>query len=342
MLKNKIRVGIIGCGMIFDRHIEAIKLNKKHFELVSICDIDEKILKDKSLLYKIPGFLDYVDMLNGMKGKMDLVSICTPNSYHYQQALDSLEHGFDILVEKPIDFKSVRVEEIVVKAKRLNKNAYAVLQVRFNPAIVALRNALKQKLIGEIRSVSLIQRWQRPSTYFDSWRADIKIGGRTLYEVGIHYLDIVQLLFGIPDVLASATFNNKHSNVRFEDTIFALLDFNKKFSGSVEVTIAAEPSNLECSLSVMANKGYIKIGGRALDQIDNALFLSPVNKERWLKILTKTGKSLDPNSYGTHVGSCPNHPMIYKEISGGRGIRLDEAVNSIKFIESIYDKDVKR
>ncbi|KKQ35140.1 MAG: oxidoreductase domain-containing protein [Candidatus Nomurabacteria bacterium GW2011_GWB1_37_5] len=342
MQKNKIRVGIIGCGMIFDRHIEAINSNSDHFVLVSICDIDKKKVEIRAREHGIPGFENYREMLQAMKGKMDMVSICTPNSFHFLQAEASLNFGYDVLIEKPVDFESKRVKKLVALAEENSKKAYCVLQVRYNPTVKLLKIAIDQGMVGDIRSVSLVQRWQRPSTYFDSWRADIDIGGRTLYEVGIHYLDIIQFIFGLPSALSSATFNNKHRHVKFEDTIFSILKFNDGFSGSVEVTIAAEPCNLECSLSVMGSEGYIKVGGRALDLVEKTLFSNRILEEKWNNLASESGESLEPNSYGTHSGSCPNHPTLYREIGMGTGIELSEAINSIKFIESIYESETKQ
>jgi UDP-N-acetyl-2-amino-2-deoxyglucuronate dehydrogenase len=336
----KYKVGIIGCGMIFDRHLEAIHANSDHFELVALCDIDPKKTEHRSKEYQVPGFTDYKEMLQKMKGKMTMVTIATPNSLHYQQAIDSLQAGYDILVEKPIDFVESRVQEIANVAKKLQRNAYAVLQVRYNPTVSMVREALDQKLFGDIRSVSLIQRWQRPLSYFESWRADINVGGRTLYEVGIHYLDIVQLLFGVPTVKASASFNNKHKHVTFEDTVFGILQFPDGASGSLEVTIASEPSNLECSIAVLGSEGFIKIGGRALDQVERVMFSNDLVTRKWEKLVANHGESLEPNSYGTHAGSCPNHPTLYQEIGAGNGIKLEDAINSIKFIENVYAKEV--
>jgi UDP-N-acetyl-2-amino-2-deoxyglucuronate dehydrogenase len=341
MDKKKIRVGIVGCGWIFDRHVEAIKTNADYFELVALCDIDKKKLDNRAKEYDIPGFTDYKEMLEKMEGKMDFVSIATPNSLHFKQAIDALRFGYDILVEKPIDFKHERVQEISDLAKKLGRKAYAVLQVRYNPTVNMLKEAINLGYLGNIRSVSLIQRWQRPETYFDSWRADIKVGGRTLYEVGIHYLDIVQYIFGLPEVKASASFNNKHKNVEFEDTVFSIFRFPNHASGSCEITIAAEPSNLECSISVMGSEGFIKISGRALDEVERAMFINGIYEKKWEDLRSKYGESLKPNSYGSHSGSCPNHPTLYAEIAKGAGIRIEEAINSIKFIEKIYDREVK-
>ena len=340
-MKDKVRsVGIIGCGNIFARHLEAITDNNDYFKLVSITDIDKSKLELRAKELNVPGFTEYNDMLSEMKGKMDFVVIATPNSFHYEQAMRSLQNGYNILVEKPICFEASKVEDIAGNAKKLSLKAYAVLQVRYNPAIQAVKKLLEKNIIGEIRSVSLIQRWQRPESYFDSWRADLHVGGRTLYEVGIHYMDILQLLFGLPKVIASSTFSNKHKNIPFEDTVFSILRFPSGASGSLEVTIASEPRNLECSMSIMGSRGYIKIGGKALDSIEIAEFSSPNLKAAWDEAISNMTGKIEPNSYGLYSGSCPNHPTLYKEIAKAKGINISESVNVVKFIEDVYRKEI--
>ncbi len=341
-MKDKIySVGIIGCGNIFARHLEAITDNKDYFKLVAITDIDKSKLTLRSKELNVPGFTDYKDMLLRMKNKMDFVVIATPNSFHYEQAIHSLRSGYNILVEKPICFEANLIEDIAILAKKNNLKAYAVLQVRYNPAIQTVKSLLEKNIVGDIRSVSLIQRWQRPESYFDSWRADPHVGGRTLYEVGIHYMDILQLLFGLPKVVSSSTFSNKHKSIPFEDTVFSILKFPSGASGSLEVTIASEPRNLECSMSIMGSRGYIKIGGKALDSIEIAEFSSPNLKSLWDKATTKMTGRIEPNSYGLYSGSCPNHPTLYKEIAKGRGLNLSESVNVVQFIEDVYRKELK-
>lgn len=338
---TKFKVGIIGCGNIFARHLEAINLNHDRFSLVAVCDSDSKRLNICATENRVPGFVNHREMLREMGNKINFITIATPNSFHFPQAIDSLKAGKDILIEKPIDFRHARALEINRIAKEHKRQAFSVLQVRYNPTLKLVREALKKEYLGKIRSISLIQRWQRPEQYFESWRSDIKIGGRTLYEVGIHYLDIIQWLFGLPEVKASATFSNKHTNIAFEDTVFAILKFPSGASGSIEVTVASEPTNLECSISIIGSEGHIKIGGKALDKIEAALFSNVISSEGWNKLVNKIENSLTPNSYGAYSGSCPNHPTLYKEIASGRGISVLEAVNSIKFIEAIYKKEIK-
>ena len=336
----KRKVGIIGCGHILIRHIESIKENPKDFELVALCDINEKVLK-KAVKENdnVPGFTDYKKMLKEMKGKMNFVVIATPNHLHYEMAINSLKEGYDILIEKPIAFESSKIKRIQTLADKLKREAYSVLQVRYNPTVKMMKEALEKNLLGDIRCVSFIQRWQRPVGYFKDWRGSLEEGGKSLYEYAIHYLDVVQGSFGVPKVKSTHTFNHKHMDIPFEDTLYSVVEYKGGISGGIEVNVAVEPSNLECSISIIGSKGFLKISGNALDLVERASFESEARQKKWEKIQKSAGQALIPNSYGTHVGSCPNHPTLYKEIAKGRGFKVTEAIPSIKFIEKVYAKE---
>lgn len=336
----KRKVGIIGCGHILVRHTESITQNPKDFELVALCDIDESVLK-KAVEENgnVKGFTDYKKMLEEMKGKMNFVTIATPNHLHHKMAMEALRQGYDILIEKPIAFETSKVKEIQEEAEKLGREAYCVLQVRYNPTVKMMERALEEDLLGEIRSVCFIQRWQRPIGYFKGWRGYIDQGGRSLYEYGIHYLDIVQKLFGVPEVKSTDTFNHKHMDIPFEDTSYSIVEFKNGASGSIEVNVSVEPSNLECSIAIMGSKGYLKISGNALDKVERASFETEESQKKWDEIESTSGEALTPNSYGTHVGSCPNHPTLYAEIAKGNGLNVSEAIGSIKFIQNIYKQE---
>ena len=336
----KRRVGIIGCGHILVRHTESITQNPKDFELVALCDINkdvlEKAVKENG---NVEGFTDYKEMLEKMQGKMDFVTIATPNHFHYEMAMESMKAGYDILIEKPIAFEASRVQEIQDEADKLGREAYCVLQVRYNPTVKMMERVLEEGLLGDIRSVCFIQRWQRPLGYFKDWRGLIDEGGRSLYEYGIHYLDIVQKLFGVPDVKSTDTFNHKHLDIPFEDTSYSIVEYKNGASGSIEVNVAVEPSNLECSIAIMGSQGYLKISGNALDVVERASFETEELQNKWKEIESSSGQSITPNSYGTHVGSCPNHPTLYAEIAKGNGLKVSESVPSIDFIQKIYKEE---
>ncbi len=325
------KVGIIGCGAILPRHIESIESNH-NFKLISLCDIQEDLVKEISKKHKTNYFTDYKEMIK--KSDINFVTIATPNSLHFEQSIFALENGCDVLIEKPVAFSKKEVLEIMSVAKKNNRNAYCVLQVRLNPTVKFLKEILSNKIIGDIRSVNFIQRWQRPIEYFTGWRSYPKIGGGTLYEVGIHYLDVLQHVFGVPSIHSSKIYQTKHVSVDIEDTIYSLLDFGE-FGGTCEVTIAAEPSNLECSISVIGSNGFVKIGGKSLNVIESGTFLSHGHQREFERIKNKYNISTEPNNYGSYQGSCPNHPFVYKNLEE---FNLNETLNVIEIIENIYEK----
>jgi UDP-N-acetyl-2-amino-2-deoxyglucuronate dehydrogenase len=332
---SKYKVGVIGCGAILPRHIESIESNDE-FELVAVCDIQEDLVKNIAKKYNVKYFTNYKDLIDS--GIANFITIATPNSLHVSQAIYSLENNCDVLVEKPVSFTSDEVNQIIDVANKNNKNAYCVLQVRLNPTVSLLSEILNNNLLGKIRSVNFVQRWQRPFEYFTGWRALPNVGGGTLYEVGIHYLDVLQKIFGKPTVHSSKIYSNKHTNVDIEDTIYSIFDFGE-FGGTCEVTIAAEPQNLECSLSIIGANGYIKLGGKALNIVESANFLSHGTRSEFEKIRKKYDISTEPNNYGSYQGSCPNHPFVYQNL---KDFHMSETLNVISLIDEIYEKSNKK
>lgn len=326
------KVLIIGCGAIFNRHLAAIQKNK-NFELKAICDIDKSLIKAYSNKLKVEKYSDYKKAIKD--SNCDMVVICTPNSFHYDQALFAIKNKKNVLIEKPVSFEPEEVLSLKENADNYGVNCYCVLQVRLNNSISLVRKCLKKNLLGKIRSVNLVQRWQRPYEYFSGWRNVPEIGGGTLYEVGIHYIDILQQLFGVPKIHSSICKTVKHINSNIEDSIYAILDY-EEYAGTLEVTVAAEPHNLECSLQILGSNGYLKLGGKAMNAIDSYNFLSngaTISFEEMLK--NNENENLSPNNYGSYYGSCPNHEDVYKNL---KLFDIKEAYNSIKIIEEIYEK----
>jgi UDP-N-acetyl-2-amino-2-deoxyglucuronate dehydrogenase len=326
------KVGIIGCGGIFPRHIEAIKANS-NFDLTSICDIQNSLVESLGKRYKVPSYIDYQEMITNED--INFIVIATPNSLHKEQAMFALGNGCDVLIEKPVSFNIKDVKDIQECAGKNNQKAYCVLQVRLNPTVKLAKEVLNKNLLGNIRGVSFTQRWQRPLEYFSGWRGEPDIGGGILYETGIHYLDILQYLIGTPkEVLSTKTYTTKHKEGVIEDTVYSLVDYGD-FGGTIESTIASEPHNLESSITLMGSNGYIKIGGKALNIIESANFLSNGCTIEYENLVKQYTYCKDPNSYGSYQGSCPNHPEVYRNLDK---FNLEETNNVIMLIEEIYKK----
>jgi len=327
-MKNKeYKVGIIGCGAILVRHIEAIEKND-NFSLISLCDIDTT--KHTGILFpKVNYYVDYKEMI--AREDINFIVVATPNNLHYEQSIYALQNGCDVLIEKPATLNHKLLEKIQETADKNNQKAYCVLQVRLNPSVQLVKNLLSEKKLGEIRGINLIQRWQRPLSYFNGWRGIPEEGGGILHECGIHYLDIMCYLFGEPTVCCSKHYNTKHKKSAIEDTIYSIVDYGS-YGGTVEVTISSEPKNIECSITILTDKGHIKIGGKALNKIEKFSFL-----DKYGDLQKENADLLDsrnPNAYVGYEGSCPNHPDLYKNLDK---FDIKETKTVIKTINKIYE-----
>ena len=334
-MKNK--VAIIGCGAIFNRHVDSI-INTPNFELSAVCDTQKLIADSKSKKYNCPAFYSIDDCLQ--KSDANFYVLATPNSLHYEQSIKCINARKKVLIEKPATLNVKQLEEILKLSKDKKVDAYGVLQVRLNNSVSVIKKCLEKGLLGKIRGVNLVQRWQRPVEYFSGWRSIPDVGGGTLHEVGIHYLDILQYLIGVPKVVSAISYNTKHVESEIEDTIYSLIDY-KGFGGTIEVTISAEPHNLECSISILGSNGFIKLGGKALNLIESYNFLSHGAKKQFESIMSnhENVTYIPPNNYGSYLGSCPNHLGVYQNLSM---FKLKNTKNSLQIIESIYEKLEKK
>jgi predicted dehydrogenase len=323
------RVGVIGCGAIFERHVESIE-NNDNFVLSAVCDTNKRRLIFLSDSCRVPGYKSYKKMIQ--EEDLNFIIIATPNSLHYEQALHCLKNKCDILLEKPAVLDPKQIKKLKAAAIENKTKAYVVLQVRLNPVIQKIKELLDKNILGKVRGVGLIQRWQRPEEYFDNWRGEKFIGGGTLHECGIHYIDIMCYLFGKPQVVSATSYNTKHKNVDVEDTVYSLLDFGD-YGATMEITISSEPKNIECSIAVMTDKGYIKLGGKALDKIIEAKFASHETEKAYQKVISDIRNSKKPNFYKKYEGSCPNHPELYSRLED---FDLYESLNAIELIDEIY------
>ena len=143
-------------------------------------------------------------------------------------------------------------------------------------------------------------------------------------------------MFGTPSVVSSKTYNTKHKKTSIEDTIYSLLDFSS-FGGTLEVTISTEPKNIECSMAIIAEHGFIRLGGSALDKVVEARFSdNQLNKKREYDKIISAGSDIRPvNSYGAYAGSCPNHPELYANLND---FEISITFEVLDLIKNIYEK----
>ncbi len=329
-------VAILGLGEIVSRHLIALKSNAKHFNIVGIYDPKIELTNkyQVELDCKVYNSEDeaYEDQ------EVNCIIILTPSDLHYKQAIKALNYNKNIILEKPAVFSIKELDEIIMLADTRDCNIFTILQVRLTPEILIAKELLSQNLLGDIIGASLVQRWQRPITYFNNWRGSMSGSGGILSEFAIHYLDILQLLLGSPTPIAATFYNNKFYNTDVADSIYALLDFNKKFAATVEVTVACEPRNIECTLLIRGTNGFLRLGGKSLNQIVELEFLDN-HDENLIKVEEITQDVHNKLDFNTLVarGASPYHPQLYYQIIHNPSqFDIKETYNVIKLIEEIY------
>lgn len=332
----KYNVAILGCGAIFSRHLSALQANHDTYNFVGY--YDPSSLVNERLKNELPIQKSYKteeDVYNDQD--INCIVILTPSYLHYEQAKKALVSGKNVIVEKPVAFKPNQLDELEALSEEKNLDFFCILQVRLNPSITLVKNLIDENLLGEIRSSSLVQRWQRPDSYFSGWRGTYKGCGGVLNEFGIHYLDIMQYLLGVPNVIAAKFFNTKFKNSEVSDSVYAIFDFGT-FGGTMEITLAAEPRNIEVCLLIMGSKGFVKLGGKSLDQIVEIAFQNESDQLRYQEICEQIlGYKIDNH---VTIGACPHHPELYKQILINKDIfNIAQTRNVINLINQINNLD---
>lgn len=327
----KYNVAVLGLGAIFSRHLSAIQANPE-YNLIGVFDSNEERRNKYAEELNVKAYSNESAAYHD--DAVNCIVIITPSHLHYEQAKDALNAGKHIIVEKPVAFSPKEVLEISELAKAKNLDAFCVLQVRLNPAVNVVKKVLASGILGDIRNVGLIQRWQRGANYFAGWRGSYATGGGVLSEFGIHYMDIMQYLVGVPHVVGAHFKSTKFSESAIHDTVYALLDFGS-FAGSLEISLSAEPSNIEVGLFIGGSNGFIKLAGKSLDVVEEAKFLDDFSSQKYQEIEEEVSKHKITNLANT--GASPHHPELYRNfIVNKEAFHIANTVNVISLIENIY------
>jgi len=328
---QKIRFAIVGCGNIGRRHIEEIKANK-NAKLVAICDINQDL---KEANTSVP-FYNNIDILLNDNIDIDVVSICTPNGLHASQSLLALEHCH-VLVEKPMALNVYDAGKMIHKEKETGNHLFCVMQNRYSPPAVWLRSVINKNMLGTIYMVNLNCFWNRDDRYYSSadWRGSIDLDGGTLYTQFSHFIDVLFYLFNEVKLSSVNLANFNHNNItEFEDSGILTFTLDNKAIGSLQFSTAVYEKNMESSITIIGEKGSVKIGGQYMDQVEYC------NIEDY--ILPDIGKSNNANDYGDYQGSANNHSYVIQNVINTlQGVSAKDAtplecLNVIAFIEEVY------
>ncbi len=330
----KLKFAIIGCGRIAQRHAAHIH----HLAtLVAVCDTDETKAHHLAQQYtNVATFLSLKDLLKANL-EIDVIAICTPNGLHAQQAIACLQSGYHVLVEKPIALQVEDCMEMMRVATENHRKIFAIKQNRYNPPVAAVKTLIDEGRLGNIFSIQLTCFWNRnPDYYHESWKGTQLLDGGTLFTQFSHFIDLLYWMVGDVDKVQAFTGNYLHKGIiEFEDSGVVILQFLNGAIGTINYTVNSHKQNMEGSLTIIAEKGTVKIGGQYLNELEYQ------NIEHFT--VDNLPKGNPANQYGTYVGSMSNHDKVYQNVidvlQNNREMTTSafEAMKTVEIIRKIYD-----
>ncbi|WP_292934507.1 Gfo/Idh/MocA family oxidoreductase [Noviherbaspirillum sp.] len=265
---RKIRFGLVGCGRISKNHIAAIRQHEDSCELVGVCDVDPRALEAAVDATDVKAYRSLDVML--AECKADVFVLATPSGLHSSQAIQVAQAGRHVITEKPMATRWEDGKRMVAACDEARVRLFVVKQNRHNTTLQLLKKAIEGKRFGKINMVNLNVFWTRPQEYYDSakWRGTWEYDGGAFMNQASHYVDLVEWLVGPVESLHAYTATLQR-NIEVEDTGVLSLRWRNGALGSVNVTMLTYPKNLEGSITVLGERGTVRIGGVALNEVQH-------------------------------------------------------------------------
>jgi UDP-N-acetyl-2-amino-2-deoxyglucuronate dehydrogenase len=336
---RKIRVALVGCGRIANNHFEAIQKHAADLELVDVCDVNADALERAFARTGARGHTNLTSML--AETTADFVVLTTPSGMHPNQAIEVAQSGRHVVTEKPMATRWHDGLRMVKACDDANVHLFVVKQNRRNATLQLLKRAVEQGRFGKIYSVGVNVFWTRPQEYYDSakWRGTWEFDGGAFMNQASHYIDLLDWIIGpVESVMAyTATLAR---NIEVEDSGVAALRWRSGAMGTLNVTMLTYPKNLEGSITILGEKGTVRIGGVAVNEIQSWEFAEPHEDDERIK---------DANYETTSVYGF-GHPLYYQNIvqtlRGTATAETDgrEGLRSLELLIAMYlsSRDGKR
>jgi len=264
------RIALVGCGRISANHLEAIA-RIDGLELVASCDEIGERAKAVGETYGFPWFTSYERMLD--ETDCDVVTIATPSGFHPAQGVAAARAGRHVVMEKPMAISLRGADELVQACDTAGVHLFVVKQNRLNAPVQMLKRAVDRGRFGRLYMANCTVRWTRPQEYYDQapWRGTWEFDGGAFMNQASHYVDLMQWVMGpVESVMAkTATLSRR---IETEDSGVAIMRFRSGALGVIEVTMLTYPKNMEGSITILGEKGSVKIGGTAVNQVEHWVF----------------------------------------------------------------------
>jgi UDP-N-acetyl-2-amino-2-deoxyglucuronate dehydrogenase len=303
IVDRKIRFALVGCGRIAQNHFLSLKQHADRAELVDVCDIDPKALEAAVQITGAKPSSTLVELLGGTTA--DIVVLTTPSGLHADQAAEVAAAGRHVMTEKPMATRWSDGLRMVRACDEAGVRLFVVKQNRRNTTLQLLKRALEQGRFGRLHMVNLNVFWTRPQEYYDSapWRGTWEFDGGAFMNQASHYVDLLGWLIGPIESLQAYTATLAR-NIEVEDTGVISVRWRCGALGSMNVTMLTYPKNLEGSVTIIGEKGTVRVGGVAVNEIQHWEFAEPHEDDAKIK----------QASYETTSVYGVGHPLYYHNV----------------------------
>ena len=330
------KYALIGCGRISPNHVAAAL--KNHLDVVALCDVAPQRMQGTKDEFKLPDtvrtYTDYKLMLK--QEKPELIAIATPSGEHARIALDCIEQGCNLIIEKPIALSIEDADTIIEAAHRMNVKVCACHQNRFNKSIQKLRKAIEDGRFGRLLHGTAHIRWSRNEDYYKQaqWRGTWLQDGGALMNQCIHNIDLLRWMMG-SDIIEVVGMTDRllHDYIEAEDLGLALVRFANGSYGLIEGTTNIHPMNLEETLYIFGQKGTVKVGGESVNIIEHWCFADDIDDTEGIMMNCQENP---PNVYG--FGHNPLYTDMIDAITSNRSpyIPAEEGRRALELVLAIY------
>ena len=335
IVDRPIRFALVGCGRIANSHIEALRQHRERAELVAVCDNRPEALAAAVAKTGARGYasLDALLAGDGTGSDADIVTLATPSGLHPRQAMRAAAAGFHVLTEKPMATKWDEGMQMVRACRDAGVKLFVVKQNRLNPTLQRLKAAIDGGRFGRIYMVTVNVFWTRPQSYYDDapWRGRWDLDGGAFLNQASHYVDMVDWLVGPVDNVHAYTATLAR-DIEAEDTGVMGLRLRKGGLASINVTMLTHGKNFEGSITILGERGTVRIGGVAVNQIQHWEFDEARPEDA----------DVQSASYGTASVYGPGHPLYYDNVigtlRGERHAEVDgyEGLRSLEVVLAAY------
>lgn len=330
--KRKIRFAVVGCGHIGKRHAEMV-VRDPGAELVALCDIRPK--EELGIeAYPVAFFSDLTSLLqSGLD--IDVINICVPNGLHAEMAIQAIESGHHVVIEKPMALQVQDAERVLQASLKFQKEVFCVMQNRYSPPSVWIKQMIDSGRLGKIYLVQLNCFWNRDERYYKpgGWHGSAYLDGGTLFTQFSHFIDIMYWLFGdIQHIQARFADFNHQQLTDFEDSGLVTFEFVNGGMGSLNYSTAVWNKNMESSMLIIAENGSVKIGGQYMNEVEYCHI-----KDYEMPELAPTNPG---NDYGPYKGSAQNHNFVIRNVV--EVLQQSGAQNTTTALEGLKIVDIIR